>query len=97
MIETLVAATLGPAGAVATMLLVLIGIYRLSVSYAFPIAKEYVDNQAASMKEILTEHSKDRECFKDSIQILARRSDKLEDDVTEMKSDLRIIKDKVGV
>lgn len=90
-------ASTGPAAAVVVLLLVLYGMYKLTVSHAFPIAKEYVLNQQANMKDILKEHSKDRECFKDSIQILARRSDKLEDDVTEIKSDLRIIKDKVGV
>jgi hypothetical protein len=95
MIETLVAATLGPAGAVATMLLVLIGIYRLSVSYAFPIAKEYVDNQAASMKEILTEHKEDRKVFQDTITTLAKRQTRLENDVEDIKTDIKIIKERL--
>jgi hypothetical protein len=95
MIEALVAATLGPAGAVATMLLVLIGIYRLSVSYVFPIAKEYVDNQAASMKEILTEHKEDRKVFQDTITTLAKRQTRLENDVEDIKTDIKIIKERM--
>jgi len=93
--EALVAATLGPAGAVATMLLVLIGIYRLSVSYVFPIAKEYVDNQAASMKEILTEHKEDRKVFQDTITTLAKRQTRLENDVEDIKTDIKIIKERM--
>jgi len=95
MMEALVAATLGPAGAVATMLLVLIGIYRLSVSYVFPIAKEYVDNQAASMKEILTEHKEDRKVFQDTITTLAKRQTRLENDVEDIKTDIKIIKERM--
>jgi hypothetical protein len=95
MIETLVAATLGPAGAVAVLLLVLIGIYRLSVSYVFPIAKEYVDNQAASMKEILTEHKEDRKVFQDTITTLAKRQTRLENDVEDIKTDIKIIKERM--
>ena len=93
--EALVAATLGPAGAVAVLLLVLIGIFRLSVSYAFPIAKEYVDNQAASMKEILTEHKEDRKVFQDTITTLAKRQTRLENDVEDIKTDIKIIKERM--
>jgi hypothetical protein len=95
MIEPLVAAALGPAGAVAVLLLVLIGIYRLSVSHAFPIAKEYVDNQAASMKEILTEHKEDRRVFQDTITTLAKRQTRLENDVEDIKTDIKIIKERL--
>jgi hypothetical protein len=95
MIEALVAAALGPAGAVAVLLLVLIGIYRLSVSYAFPLAKEYVDNQASSMKEILLEHKEDRKVFQETISTLAKRQTRLENDVEDIKTDIKIIKEKI--
>lgn len=95
MLEGLIAASLGPAGAVAVLLLVLIGIYRLSVSYAFPIAKEYVDNQAASMKEILTEHRETRKVFQDTITTLAKRQTRLENDVEDIKTDIKIIKERM--
>ena len=95
MIEALVAAALGPAGAVAVLMLVLLGIYKISVSYAFPIAKEYVDNQAASMKEILSEHKEDRKVFQDTISTLAKRQSRLEDDVEDIKTDIRVIKERL--
>jgi hypothetical protein len=97
MIEGLLAASIGPFGAVAVLLLVLIGLYKLAVSHAVPLASAWIKDQRDNFKEIMREHAKDREIFKDSIQILAKRSDKIEDDVSEIKSDLRIIKDKVGV
>ena len=93
--EALIAASMGPAGAVAVLLLVLIGIYRLSVSYAFPIAKEYVDNQASSMKEILLEHKEDRKVFQETISTLAKRQTRLENDVEDIKTDIKIIKEKI--
>ena len=95
MIEALVAAAVGPLGAVAVLLLVLIGIYKLSTSYAFPIAKLYVDNQAASMKEILSEHKEDRKVFQDTIATLAKRQSRLEDDVEDIKTDIKIIKERL--
>jgi len=93
--EALITASMGPAGAVAVLLLVLIGIYRLSVSYAFPIAKEYVDNQASSMKEILSEHKEDRKVFQETISTLAKRQSRLENDVEDIKTDIKIIKERI--
>jgi len=93
--EALITAALGPVGAVAVLLLVLIGIYKLSVSYAFPIAKEYVDNQAASMKEILSEHKEDRKVFQETISTLAKRQSRLENDVEDIKTDIKIIKERI--
>ncbi len=95
MIEALVAAALGPAGAVAVLLLVLGGVYKIIVSYVFPIAKEYVDNQAASMKEILVEHKEDRKVFQDTITTLAKRQSRLENDVEDIKSDIKVIKERL--
>lgn len=93
--EALITAALGPVGAVAVLLLVLIGIYKLSVSHAFPIAKEYVDNQAASMKEILSEHKEDRKVFQETISTLAKRQSRLENDVEDIKTDIKIIKERI--
>jgi hypothetical protein len=91
----IIQASTGPAGAIVVLFCVLIGIYRLSVSYVFPIAKEYVDNQAASMKEILTEHKEDRKVFQDTITTLAKRQTRLENDVEDIKTDIKIIKERL--
>jgi hypothetical protein len=95
MVEGLLAAAIGPFGAVAVLLLVLVGIYKISVSHAFPIAKEYVDNQAAAMKEILSEHKEDRKVFQETISTLAKRQTRLENDVEDIKTDIKIIKEKI--
>jgi len=95
MIEQLITASLGPAGAVAVLLLVLAGLYRIIVSYVFPLAKEYVDNQASSMKEILSEHKEDRKVFQETISTLAKRQSRLENDVEDIKSDIKIIKERI--
>lgn len=95
MIEGLLAAAIGPFGAVAVLLLVLIGLYKLTVSHGLPVAIKYVDNQQANMKEILSEHKEDRKVFTSSIQILAKRQDKLEDAVDDIKTDVKKIMEKI--
>jgi hypothetical protein len=95
MIEGLLAAAIGPFGAVAVLLLVLIGLYKLTVSHGLPVAIKYVDNQQSNMKEILEEHKEDRKVFTSSIQILAKRQDKLEDAVEDIKTDVKKIMEKL--
>lgn len=94
MIEGLIAAAIGPFGAVAVLLLVLIGLYKLSVSHALPVAIKYVENQQANMKEILSEHKEDRKVFSSSIQILAKRQDKIENTVEEIQTDVKKLLEK---
>ena len=95
MIEGLLAAAIGPFGAVAVLLLVLIGLYKLTVSHGLPVAIKYVENQQSNMKEILEEHKEDRKVFTSSIQILAKRQDKLEDAVDDIKTDVKKIMEKL--
>jgi|LakMenE01Jun11ns_1017448.scaffolds.fasta_scaffold7977739_1 hypothetical protein len=94
MIEGLLAAAIGPFGAVAVLLLVLIGLYKLTVSHGLPVAIKYVENQQANMKEILSEHKEDRKVFSSSIQILAKRQDKIEDAVEDIKTDVKKLLEK---
>jgi hypothetical protein len=95
MIEALVSAAIGPFGAVAVLLLVLIGLYKLTVSHGLPVAIKYVENQQSNMKEILEEHKEDRKVFTSSIQILAKRQDKLEDAVDDIKIGVKKIMEKI--
>lgn len=95
MVESLLIGATGPMGAVCVLLLILIGIYRLTSTHAVPLAVKYIDNQQANMKEILGEHQKDREVFTSSIQILAKRQDAVEDSVEEIKTDVRKIMEKI--
>jgi F0F1-type ATP synthase membrane subunit b/b' len=77
------------------LLLILIGIYKLTSTHAVPMAIKYIDNQQANIKEILDEHREDRKVFTSSIQILAKRQDKIEDTVEEIKTDVRKIMEKL--
>jgi hypothetical protein len=95
MVESLLVGAPGPMGAVCVLLLILIGIYKLTSTHAVPLAVKYIDNQQANMKEILGEHQKDREVFTSSIQILAKRQDAVEDSVEEIKTDVRKMMEKM--
>jgi septal ring factor EnvC (AmiA/AmiB activator) len=95
MIETLVAGAIGPYGAICVLLLILYVIYKVFIDHAVPLAKTYVDNQQTAMKDILTEHKADREVFQSTITTLAKRQDKLEDDVEDIKTDVKKIMDKI--
>ena len=95
MIEVLIAGATGPMGAICVLLLVLIGLYKLAVSHAVPLASTWIKDQRDNFKEIMREHAKDREIFKDSIQILATRSDKIEDDVEHIKVDVKKLLEKI--
>jgi hypothetical protein len=94
MVEALIAGATGPMGAICVLLLVLIGLYKLAVSHGLPVAVKYVENQQANMKEILSEHKEDRKVFSSSIQILAKRQDKIEDAVEDIKTDVKKLLEK---
>jgi hypothetical protein len=94
MVEALIAGATGPMGAICVLLLVLVGLYKLTVSHGLPVAVKYVENQQANMKEILSEHKEDRKVFSSSIQILAKRQDKIEDAVEDIKIDVKKLLEK---
>tara|TARA_R110000868_G_scaffold30713_2_gene113301 strand:- start:837 stop:1130 length:294 start_codon:yes stop_codon:yes gene_type:complete len=85
----------GPAGAVVVLLIVLYGIYKLFIEHMLPVAKNYVDNQHETMQNILVEHKEDRKAFQESIGQLAKRQEKLEDDVEDIKTDVKKIMEKI--
>jgi hypothetical protein len=95
MVETLIAGAVGPYGAVCVLLLILVGIYRFVTNHAVPIAKTYVEGQQQGLKDILAEHKEDRRAFQESISTLAKRQDKLEDDVDDIKTDVKKIMEKI--
>lgn len=94
MVEALIAGATGPMGAICVLLLVLVGLWKLLVSHGLPVAVKYVENQQANMKEILSEHKEDRKVFSSSIQILAKRQDKIEDAVEDIKTDVKKLLEK---
>jgi hypothetical protein len=68
----------GPAAAVGICLVFLFGSYKLIVTKALPQFQKNLD-------QILEEHRKDREVFKESIDLMDKRLNKLEDEVREIK------------
>jgi F0F1-type ATP synthase membrane subunit b/b' len=94
MVETLFTAAMGPFGALAVLLLVLLGVYKFVTTQAFPLAIKYVDNQQDNIKEILKEHRKDREVFETTISSLAKRQERVEEDIDAIKIDIRFIKER---
>ena len=94
MVETLFTAAMGPFGALAALLLVLLGAYKFVTTQAFPLAIKYVDNQQENIKEILKEHRKDREVFETTISSLAKRQERVEEDIDAIKTDIRFIKER---
>jgi len=94
MLETLITAALGPFGALAIMILILWGIYKFITAQAFPLLKEYVQNQQKNVEAILTEHKKDREVFETTIVQLTKRQDRVEEDIEDIKTDIKIIKER---
>lgn len=94
MVEGLITAAMGPFGALAIMILVLLGIYKFVTTQAFPLAQKYVENQQDNIKEILKEHRKDREVFESTISSLAKRQERVEEDIDAIKTDIRFIKER---
>jgi esterase/lipase len=94
MVETLIAAALGPFGALAIMMLVLYGVWKFVTTQAFPLAQKYVENQQENIKEILKEHKKDREVFESTIASLSKRQERVEEDIDAIKTDIRFIKER---
>ena len=95
MLESLITAALGPFGALAVMMLVLYGVWKFVTTQAFPLAQKYVENQQENIKEILKEHRKDREVFETTIASLAKRQERVEVDIDDIKTDIKIIKEKM--
>jgi len=95
MLESLITAALGPFGALAVMMLVLYGVWKFATTQAFPLAQKYVENQQENIKEILKEHRKDREVFETTIASLAKRQERVEVDIDDIKTDIKIIKERM--
>jgi hypothetical protein len=88
MYEELLQLILGPFGALATMAVVLFGIYNMVVKHLLPLTKSALDRHLSQVETIIEEHKKDRELYRESILIITQRLDKVEDDVAYIKGKL---------
>ena len=95
LLQSLVSLAIGPAGSVAVLLLVLFAVWKIATSYLFPLLKEYISNQQENFKEILEAHREDRRVFTDAIQAIMKRQDRVEEDLTDIKTDIKQIKERI--
>jgi hypothetical protein len=76
---------LGPFGALVTLCVVIYGIYSLGTKHLLPILQGAVDRHLDQVDRMLEEHREDREIFKQTIEKIVDRLDKVEDDVAYIK------------
>lgn len=95
LLQSLVSLASGPAGSVAVLLLVLFAVWKIATSYLFPLLKEYISNQQENFKEILEAHREDRRVFTEAIQAIMKRQDRVEEDLTDIKTDIKQIKERI--
>jgi hypothetical protein len=93
--EEVLRLAVGPAGSVAVLLLVLFAIWKMATAYLFPLLSEYITNQQQNFRDILEAHREDRKVFTDAIQSITKRQDKVEEDLTDIKTDIRQIKERI--
>jgi len=72
----------GPGAAVISLLLVMFGAYKLLKETIIPTWNSHLD-------KILDEHRKDRKLFVDAVEILDKRLDTVEFEVSEMRKELK--------
>ena len=81
MYEEILQLVLGPFGALATMAVVLYGIYNMVVKHILPLVRGGLDRHLSQIDEMLEQHKADRELYRESILFITQRLDKVEDDV----------------
>jgi hypothetical protein len=95
MMQEILSLAIGPAGSVAVLLLVLFAIWKMATAYLFPLLKEYISNQQQNFRDILEAHREDRKVFTSAIQSIMERQDRVEEDLTDIKTDIKQIKERI--
>lgn len=88
MYEEVLQLIMGPFGALATMAVVLFGIYNMVVKHLLPLVRGGLDRHLSQIDTMLEQHKKDRELYRESILFITQRLDKVEDDVAYIKGKL---------
>ena len=95
MVQEFLNLAIGPAGSVAVLLLVLFAVWKIATAYLFPLLQEYIANQQQNFRDILEAHKEDRKVFTSAIQSLMERQDKVETDLSDIKTDIKQIKERI--
>jgi hypothetical protein len=88
LIELVLTAVAGPAAATVVALLCLVGFGWFMIKHMLP-------NQQKVMEEFIKEGRANRKVFVDAVEVMSRRLDKVEDAVGDIKSDVKVIKDRM--
>jgi hypothetical protein len=83
--EGLIEMVLGPFGALVVLCVVIYGFYSMGVKHLLPLLQGAVDRHLDQVDRMLEEHKEDREIFKQTIEKIVDRLDKVEDDVAYIK------------
>jgi Flp pilus assembly protein TadB len=95
MVQEILNLATGPAGSVVVLLLVLFAVWKMATAYLFPLLREYISNQQQNFRDILEAHKEDRKVFTSAIESLMERQNKVEDDLSDIKTDIKQIKDRM--
>jgi hypothetical protein len=88
LIELVLTAVAGPAAATVVALLCLVGFGWFMIKHMLP-------NQQKVMEEFIKEGRANRKVFVDAVEVMSRRLDKVEYSVDEVRTDIKIIKDRM--
>lgn len=86
----------GPAGGVIVCMVVLVAVYRLTISHIIPMGHRYIDSVEERWVEQMETHKVDREIFKTSIQDLSKSQVECKETIAIVATDVKDIKAKLG-
>ena len=88
LIELVLTAVAGPAAATVVALLCLVGFGWFMIKHMLP-------NQQKVMEEFIKEGRATRKVFVDAISVMSERLNRVEDTVSDIKSDIQVIKERL--
>lgn len=94
--EQLIPIIQGPAGAAATMAMVIWGAWKFLNNVVVPRVDSMIRDNNERYKEIFSAHGQDREVWLQSIDKIAERLDKMSDATAEMRATLGVLSTTVG-
>lgn len=86
----------GPAGGVIVCMVVLVAVYRLTISHVIPMGHRYIDSVEARWVEQMQTHKEDREVFKFSILDLSTNQVECRETMAIVATDVKSIKAHLG-
>jgi len=86
----------GPAGGVIVCMVVLVAVYRLTISHVMPMGHRYIDSVEARWSEQMQNHKEDRDIFRSSIRDLSSNQVECRETIAIVATDVKDIKAHLG-